>query len=576
MTQKVLLTIVYAGLLCGSIFGLISTFLLVDAQDYVSHAMYGLILRNLTQRLNQGLAAGLVLALTLLLLWFLVKEAWKRIIHPYIQLHVKKGKNPRGVFMSLHQKMKHVLSFQSLQKACIACVGVLIALNTGSLLIKKTYKFPHPNILLVVADALRADHLGCYGLSSSNSPFIDRFARSSVLFENHLTNAPWTKPAMGSLFTSLYPHQHRAYYWSDNLKNENLSMAEVFLDRNYRTLAIQSNPSITSRHNFAQGFQDYTELPIESGEKATEEFSAWLERNHKKPFFAYVHFMDTHMPYNAAHEFSSILGIEGEDGTESLDFKTLDIRILTELGLDREKKDALHALYDRAVRDIDRHFERLIDCLSKFDVLDNTLIIFTSDHGEEFWEHGGFAHGHTLYNELIHVPLIIHYPRLFSANRIPVYTQHLDVLPTLLSLTGTRRSFHMMGRNLIPIMANPTLKMNTVFFFEGILFGEEKRAILKNGWKLIENPQRHSKGTFATLGDLENLMDNEKKDGYELYDLTRDSLESVNLAGSHSNIMNELKRALLGKISSGVQFLYQRKTDLEDKLESLRALGYAK
>jgi arylsulfatase A-like enzyme len=620
-------TLVFAGLIAGCLFGLIQTWLLVDAQAYMSNGMWGLILSHLTARLNRGVGAGLVFAFSAILISLLLHLAWQKLFCPFFQIQVKKKINSRplkkfflflfslslSVFLFVRyfqhkvsmpilitsqvfvllvltlsilpkrksiqgqqQKPKKTLNIHTIRKVCLGCVIALLIINLGNILDSKLIKTQSPNILLVVADALRADHLGCYGYDLPTSPFIDRFAGSSVLFENHMSNASWTKPSMGTLLTSLYPHEHRAIYWTDNLQCSSLSMAELFLNRNYRTMAVQTNPSITSQHNFSQGFQVYTELPIDSGQKATEEFNAWLAKNHQKSFFVYVHFMDTHMPYNAPEEFSSVLGIEENGSSEPLDFKTMDIRILTELGLDAAKKESLLELYDRAVSDIDRHFENLIKSLSRFGVLDNTLIIFTSDHGEEFWEHGGFAHGHSLYNELIEVPLLIHFPPKLFPKRIPSYTQHLDLFPTILSLLNIRCPRHLRGRDLKPVLYNPNIKTDAVLFFEGILFGSEKRGVIKDGWKLIENTDRRHEAMFAPLGDLEKLRNTKTAEEFELYNLIQDYSETKNLASERPDTVSELKTHLLAKLSAGVRLLHQKQPDLEKKLEDLRALGYTK
>jgi len=624
---KKIKSFVSAGLLFGFFSGLTSGVAALIAHEYVPQGMFRLALNNISLRVSLGTAAGAIGALFLLLMGSLLNSVWRKLITPIV--HVKFTTNKltqtwknglwtlalvsfsvflfvkfyqhklqplyfmtgqvfilvflvlslfsrKTFFQRLKKPFKNALSFYVLKRTALICLVVLAVLNFWNIANRHFVQPQGPNILLVVADTLRADHLGCYGYTKSASPYIDRFAESSILFEKHFSNAPWTKPSMGTLFTSLSPRQHRVFYWADNLKNSNLSMAEVFRNKNYRTMAIQTNPSITAQYNFSQGYQDFIELPMENGSAATEEFDVWLEKNHKKPFFSYVHFMDTHMPYNALEEILRIFHLEKDNSSESIDFGTLDIRILTELGLNPEYKISLIELYDRAVRDIDRHFERLMESLSSNKVLDNTLIIFTSDHGEEFWDHGGFEHGHSLYNELMHVPLLLHFPGHLSPDRITAYTQHLDVFPTLLSLLNIRTPNTLNGEDLTPDLSNPTAGKDSVFYLESILFGEDKQGVIRNGWKLIENTTSRHSGTLTLLGDLENHRKNKPRFGYELYDLSADPSEQTNLAALHPDITSEFRKLLLKNISTEVPLFYLNKSDLEKKIEGLKSLGYIK
>ena len=616
-----------SGLLFGFFSGLTSGIVAVIAHEYVPQKMFRLALNSFSLRLGLGAAAGVFGAIFLLLLGSLLNSVWKKFITPIVHVKLTTNKLPQtwknGIwilalvslsvflfakfyqhklqpvyfttgqifilvflvlslfsrkifFQRLKKPFKNTPRFFVFKRTALICLVVLIVMNFWNLADRYFVKPRGPNILLVVADALRADHLGCYGYKGSTSPFIDHIAESCILFEKHHSNSPWTKPSMGTLFTSLSPSQHGAFYWMDNLKNANLSMAEVFRNKNYRTMAIQTNPSITAQHNFSQGYQDFIELPMENGSAVTEDFDVWLKKNNKKPFFAYVHLMDTHMPYNAAEEFLRIFHLDEANSSESIDFDTLDIRILTEMGLDSDDKNSLLELYDSAVRDIDRHFERLLKSLSTNKVLDNTFIIFTSDHGEEFWDHEGFAHGHSLYNELMHVPLLLHFPGRLSPDRITAYTQHLDVFPTLLSLLNIQIPNTLNGEDLTPVLSNPNSGKDSVFYLEGILYGADKQGVIRNGWKLIENTTKRHDGTFAPLGDLENHRKKKPMAGYELYNLSVDSSEQTNLAALYPDIMSDLKKLLLENLSTGVTLLYRNKTSLEKKMEDLKSLGYIK
>ena len=138
-----------------------------------------------------------------------------------------------------------------------------------------------------------------------------------------MSNAPWTKPSVGTLLTSLYPYAHKALNWTDSLADANLTMAEFFRNSNYSTYCFQTNPAITANHNFAQGFEHYHENLMGSAESVVDSFIPWIKEQ-KKPFFAYLHFMDTHVPYNAPEEFQQIFQRDNPD-LETEGFETLHV-----------------------------------------------------------------------------------------------------------------------------------------------------------------------------------------------------------------------------------------------------------
>jgi len=454
----------------------------------------------------------------------------------------------------------------------ISIFALINILNFG----QKLFNPPSgPNVILIVPDALRADHLGCYGYSRPTSPQIDKFAADSLFFEKAISNSPWTKPSMGSVFTSMYPYEHKAFSWMDNLPDERLTLAEVFRNRNYATFAIQTNPSITEKHNFRQGFQYYQEMVLEKGEIVTSNFNTWVKKHKKKPFFAYLHYMDTHVPYNAPQEFSKIFGLKDDSMFTPGEFKTMDVRLLGEMGLSKHDKQSLVDLYDAAIKYFDSNFAKIVDNLKKLGILNKTIIILTSDHGEEFWEHDGFAHGHTVYNELLHVPLIIGYSPHLPKRHIKPYVQLLDFFPTTLSLAGIKNNFELRGRDLaMAALANK--QINEEILFEGVLFGSERKGIIKDGWKLIENTGKKNKGTFHPLGDLTKYRYPKYEKGFELYNINQDFSEKHNLINNYPQIATNLKKQLFVFRMSLPDIKQQRKTKLKEKLDDLKSLGYIK
>lgn len=629
MIRKVFFPLVLAGGVVGFFYGLCSTFNAADAQDWFSQKLYWLILETGVSRINHSTAAVLAIALCLSLVLFIFVLLWKKYFTRVIDIRITKKKDLQSwvfglwsvslislsivlfiLFAARKIRVLPLVTSQAiilillclclflfsmrknaqsrkvtqgtvpdlvmLRRTASACAAFLVLANLVSWTHRQFF-IPHtPNILIIVADTLRADHLNCYGYSRLTSPNIDRFAQESVLFEKHMSNAPWTKPSMGTFFTSLYPHEHLAFSWLDNLSDSSVTLAEVFQNKNYATVAVQTNPCLSVESNFAQGFHEYMERPLEKGEKVTDIFLSWIEKNKKKPFFAYLHYMDTHMPYNAPEEFRDIFHLDKTDPDGSLDLISLDIRVLTELGTSPEERQSVIDLYDLAVRQFDRSFEKILQNLKSLDVLENTIIILTSDHGEEFWEHGSFGHGHTQYNELLHVPLIIgNAPRL-RPRRITHYTQHLDVFPAVLSLSGIEQAPFQREEVKTPLLLHEEQDGNTLIFFEAMLSGKEKRGLIRENWKLIENTNRQKEGTGATLGDLEKFRAPQNAGLFELYDLTQDPFETTNLSSGFPDLSNDLKALILRKFSTEARLTQYSKKDLEKKTEELKALGYIK
>jgi len=159
-------------------------------------------------------------------------------------------------------------------------------------------------------------------------------------------------------------------------------------------------------------------------------WNAWIQKNRDRRFFAYLHFMNTHVPFVSQSGFDKRFIIGENIG--------VDVRILTGLGLSEEDKNHLKNLYDKSIVTLDRRFKTILDTLKSLKLLDNTIVVLTADHGEELWDHGSFEHGHTLYNELLQVPLIIRYPSRLPNKRILYRVQSFDLFPSLLGLAGSQ------------------------------------------------------------------------------------------------------------------------------------------
>ncbi|MBN1221941.1 MAG: sulfatase, partial [Candidatus Aminicenantes bacterium] len=277
------------------------------------------------------------------------------------------------------------------------------------------------NVLLILIDALRPDHLPCYGYEKNTAPFISRLAEKGIVFENAISQSSWTKASVASLFTSLYPHNHTAKKWRDVLPLEVSTLAEELKAHGFVTYAVQTNTFIQARHNFDQGFDEYIEsaYPECTADRVADLSIEFFKKIKERPekFFAYLHFMDTHFPYDAPKTYREYFVDKDYVGDPDLSKVTLKDLRSGIMNLSERNKDHIRALYDAEIRFVDDQVQKIIDSLKLLKLGDNTIIIITSDHGEEFWEHGGFEHGHSMYNELLRVPLIIYNPKYKIHNR---------------------------------------------------------------------------------------------------------------------------------------------------------------
>ena len=294
-----------------------------------------------------------------------------------------------------------------------------------------------PNVVLIVIDALRKDALHVYGNALPVSPAIDALAASGALFENHLSHAAQTVPAMLSVLLSRLPADHgfsppnpgilalqRPRYPDDFV-----FLQEVFQDAGYATAGFTANPYLTAKNGFDQGFD--TLISIEGpGEELNSAAFAWFaQQATSRPFFLYVHYMDVHQPYRppARHAARFVAANGGSLLDSNREVPDADPRDLA----------YSHATYEACVAHADELVAALLQHLDDTGLRDDTLVVLTADHGEEFGEHGGIGHGRSIYGEVVRVPLLMAWPgRIEPGRRIGHLSQHLDLAPTILALAG--------------------------------------------------------------------------------------------------------------------------------------------
>lgn len=317
------------------------------------------------------------------------------------------------------------------------------------------------NVLFIVVDTLRADHLPSYGYENGSTPSLDAFSRDAIRFEHAYSNASWTRPSFASILTSRFPASHRVMSKADALPGELTTLPEALSAGGYRTAGFVTNYNIAPYFHFDQGFDEYDYLEPEfvlgaddnaakllfvqvlkrvvekftdaepggayrDAETVNHEVTAWLDRrtgegaeDADRPFFLFAAYMDPHDPY-FSHPY---------DGA--------GFSRATHVHPDPDSAPELRALYDGEISYWDEHFGALMEDLKRRGLYDDLTIVVTADHGEEFMDHGGFWHGTTLYDEMVHVPLFVKLPfNEAGGTAVDHWVQSVDLMPTLLARAG--------------------------------------------------------------------------------------------------------------------------------------------
>ena len=319
------------------------------------------------------------------------------------------------------------------------------------------------NIVLVVLDAVRADHVGCYGYPRETTPNIDRLSQSAVVFEKHFSQSSETKSSTASLLTSQYCDTHL----SDGprgLLDGTFTLEQGLSRAGLRTAVFSSNLKVSPAFGLGTDF-DHQECDAElmprtrAGERWTQPevlvraFRAWLEGQHGKPFFAYLHFMPPHTPYAQPEEMTALFR-----GLGPVNFEPGDYEFPEPPRPVRPTPPPLPEwinLYDANLRYGDWAVGEVEQVLREFGLFDDTLFIVTSDHGEGFGEHGYVWHGRGVYDDNTHIPLVVRFPGGESGGRrIPTLSQTIDLYPTILDLLrGEYPRNGAQGRSLVPVIA---------------------------------------------------------------------------------------------------------------------------
>jgi len=349
---------------------------------------------------------------------------------------------------------------------------------------------PAPDIVLVVVDTLRADHLGTYGYARPTSPHLDAWAKDALVFERAYSHSGWTLASFASLLTGQLPYEHRVGRHPTNpdcfgrLPPEVDTLPERLQARGYATGAFVNNTFLAPEFGLNQGFEhwDWQGSSADAGRSADDTVAAalaWMAKQ-DRPVFVLVHMMEPHAPYTPPAElkgtFSAATQVPPEQAlTESLFVSWQTYQSQPTVA---QRARAI-ALYDEEILTVDRAFGHLLDGLRGRERQDRTLTVFTADHGEEFWEHGGFEHGQSLMGELTHVPLIVRGPGV-KAGRVRTLVGHTDLSRALLHQGG----FEVAGDDLLSIGALGPYAGPRRVISENTLYGPPRVSIVDDDLRL--------------------------------------------------------------------------------------------
>ncbi len=407
-------------------------------------------------------------------------------------------------------------------------------------------------IVLFTVDTLRADRLGCYGYREvETTPAIDAWSGDAVLFERAYSSAPWTVPSLAALFTGRHPAEVGAFTNETGIGEGSPTLPELLHEAGYRTASFNSHavllqPEMGFRRGFDQVYPENYEVVLEGEHKIA--FSAvepdlmrWLDENADEDFFLWIHDMDPHHPETPGNPYL---------------------------------QDSSWTPYQAEVRNMDDAFGRVVRRLQALGVWEEVLFVFTADHGEAFDEHGMVGHQNVMYDEVLRVPLLIHYPQAFAAARVREPTDLLDVRATVLDIARVAKLPNERGESLVRILTGDDQRHSRDHFVHSRYFFEDGRhalAIRDRWWKLLVRTAPGPDRLGETLPT--GILDSESWT-LELFNLSTDPHERHNLIDEYPAVVKRLTGALEDWDSNN-EVPIEAAPRLDDAdLELLHNLGY--
>jgi len=425
-----------------------------------------------------------------------------------------------------------------------------------------------PSIILISIDTLSAKHLPTYGYEFPTAPFLDGvLAHEGLVFERAVAAATSTPQSHMSMFTSVQPCRHGVITGMEYVRPELVTLAEVLRAGGYETGAVTEDGWLGYEPGYGHGFNVYEEnkspnvmAPEGQFDLTLAKARSWLIRNGDKPFFLFLHTFQVHDPYTPPEQYKDLF--RQRDGAE---IGETSPRVLRDL-----------VAYDQEIRYTDDLLKAFFEFLRERRLLDNTVIIVTADHGEEFFEHGQWGHGRNLFDEVTHVPLVLWGPGRIPQNERNTQTVgHIDLMPTILALAGVSVPAQATGRNILAPASVGGTVLSDLRFTESrvdVAFGKdyERIAVLPPSFMVQQGTRKMSRYR--------------EPDGYryEAYDMEGDQQEKNNRLPADVTTFDPMKRLLDDyeavcaeslRHENGTEPSRKTKLDREHE-EKLRALGY--
>ena len=432
--------------------------------------------------------------------------------------------------------------------ATVLCTTIVCLAGCSKTTEPQSAPFAKDNVVVILVDTLRADHLPFYGYPKNTAPFLNEIAARSAVFDETIAACSSTAPSTASLFTGVYPTQHgvitgfvarrrmleagAGQITVNRIPAEMRTLGEDFKDAGFKTYCLADNPNISQAMGYDQGFDKFEDQRDQGAASINETLTKWApEIKTGGRYFLYLHYMDPHAPYKRRKPWYEDAG---------------------------DHKQRVINAYDSEIAYTDEHIQKMFEL---FGWKDNALVVVLADHGEEFWDHGGDGHGKTLYREVVHVPLFIYHRSFSGPRRISQQANLVDVLPTLAELLNLKANPNWSGVSLAPLLRGEPLRER--FLFSELLRAPEHprpalRAVLSPQWKVIKTDMRD--GAQRT----------------ELYDVKSDRAELNNAESAHPDVVERMRKefeVLDGK--KGDRTGQEVKIEMNDEtLKQLKTLGY--
>jgi arylsulfatase A-like enzyme len=431
-------------------------------------------------------------------------------------------------------------------------------------------------VFLVMADTLRWDKLGVYNPGLKTSPRIDAFAKDAVVFTQAYSTAPWTLPAHMSLFTGLFPDKHQVHYGNNTLSKQVKPLMQE-LNRRFMTYSFNESHFVSARFGFDRGFDIYTEMqdtkPREKTKRLFDKARRWVEMEKSGFAFFFLHTYQLHHPYypeiKLANDYYKRTGKKG--------FKKNLVSIYDFIAGGRDiyrhaesrEKDEIETVYEAGVFTFDFRFGEFIDFLKQQGLYEQSMIFLLSDHGEEFHDHGGWEHSHSLYNELIKIPLMVKFPaNRHGGKRIDGLTSIADVLAPLFELYDIKRSaeYPLDGRSLLDTIEGKDRGERFLLSYLApnvLRIVPQKVAVISGRLKFIYNKRRKEKDIKFFKTPPPGFP------GYEMFDIIKDPGDRVNIMGQNRQFLLKFTQYI-----KKLKFKKGKKGFLKGMEKDLKTLGY--